>query len=529
MSSSFDYLPNAVTQAILARRKRLPYDVKDDEEIPLEGMQQVQTQATAPQELPIATAYAKDAEQRPATQLEIPLHQVATVQPLSKEQEIDLRPTAENDKTREGYQSLYNAGTPKPEMPDHSKEHHGFLGDVWQHLRHAGKGALVGAYLGGRAGGAGVLGGALAGGLTGAISPKAADTMEYNTITEPRWEQDNKIAQEEAARKADIANHYAQTYGTALFDPNQKTQQAKTQEEAAKDRQERQTALETDRATKNTIARDRETRLAASQKLSNLRRLWEKGGITDPKDKAAFAQLSGVSGALADAYINGEATEDVDGQGRMVIVHKRTGKRELVTDPDTGQPVMSFKVTQQQDRQRHEKEMESQGRQHIGIAQQNTDISRARMQSGNGVDRREALKGIDQHNRYKKEANDLYAQADKFRQQAEVAKNDSERDKLLARATEAQRRADDRKRSANDRAQELAADYPDHVEVGEKDGFYYAKPKAGARTAGAASRSTAPSTPPARTITKADYDARVKQHGQAAVDEQLKKLGITVQ
>lgn len=34
---------------------------------------------------------------------------------------------------------------------------------------------------------------------------------------------------------------------------------------------------------------------------------------------------------------------------------------------------------------------------------------------------------------------------------------------------------------------------------------------------------------PKRTITRADYDARVKQHGQAKVDEQLKRLGISVE
>lgn len=538
MSSSF--IPNnAFVQAVSTlRRKGYPY-VKDDEEIPLDGMQQVQAQSTVPRELPIATTYAKDAEQAPA-QSEIPLHQISTVEPLSKEQEIDLAPTAQDDKTRAAYQSLYNAGVPKPQMPDHSTEHHGFWGNAWQHLKHAGKGAAIGALLGSRAGGGGAIGGALLGGLTGGISPRAADTMEYNTFTEPKWEHDNQVAQEEAGRKAGIADHYAQTYGTALFDPNQKTQQAKTQEEVAKDRQERQTALETDRATKNTIARDRETRLAASQKLNNLRRLWEKGGITDPKDKAAFAQLSGVSGSLADAYVNGEATEDVDGQGRMVIVHKRTGKREVVTDPDTGQPVMSFKATQQQDRQRHEKEMESQGREHIGIAKRNSDTYANKTSAEKSAARREAVAAIREHENFKAQAVKYQGDATRLEAQANAATKDSDREKYQAQADEAKSNAEYYKDRANRRAQDAATDYPDFVQSGEgENGWRWGKvsPQASANTS-TASR-VAPKAPPRSStppqggkIPRSVYDGMIadpKSGGKAAVDAWMQKNKLTFQ
>jgi hypothetical protein len=36
-------------------------------------------------------------------------------------------------------------------------------------------------------------------------------------------------------------------------------------------------------------------------------------------------------------------------------------------------------------------------------------------------------------------------------------------------------------------------------------------------------------TAPKRTITQADYDARVKQHGKERVDAEMKRLGITVE
>lgn len=251
-------------------------------------------------------------------------------------------------------------------------------------------------------------------------------------------------------------------------------------------------------------------------------------GTMTPEAKAAFEAKYGVS---LPADFDARKHQMIDtGEGWQSVV-TATGQGQIAVDA-TGKPLASPKGASLADKQRHEKEMESQGRQHIGIAQQNTDISRARMQSGNNAAHREALSGIKDHERAKAQAVQYQEKAARFDQQAAAATNDKDIAKFKGQAEEARGRAEYYKDYANRKAEELGADYPEHVEAGKgQDGWGYVKPRQGARTTGPASRSTAPSAAPApaRTITKADYDARVKQHGQAAVDEQLKKLGITVQ
>lgn len=84
------------------------------------------------------------------------------------------------------------AASPKPELPDHSKDKkRGFWSSAGHRLEHIGKGALLGAARGG-------LGGMIYGGIAGGVEPELADQLEYNLSTQPQWLQQRKIALEEA-------------------------------------------------------------------------------------------------------------------------------------------------------------------------------------------------------------------------------------------------------------------------------------------------------------------------------------------
>lgn len=515
MSSSF--IPNnAFLQAITsaARRKPYPY-VKDDEEIPLDGMQQVQAQSNAPRELPLAVTYAKDADQSPAIQPEIPLQQATGLQPLSREQEIDLAPIPEHDKTREGYQSLYNAGVPKPQMPDHSAEHHGFWGNAWQHLKHAGKGAAIGALLGSRAGGGGAIGGALLGGLTGGISPRAADTMEYNTFTEPKWEHDNEIAQQDAGRKAGIAKSYEQEFGSSLFDPNKQTEAAHVREEGAKDRRQRQDELQ-----------------------------YNKGRDYDFKNKKfdADSQYKQQHLSLFKQKIEqGQTVKTVGADGNTYIVDKTDPTNAIMVTRKDGTPVGSWDEQVEEGRKYRFDKQQAGVESRFTRSEAGKDRRVGAARQGNSVAmRREAVSAIREHENLKAQAVKYQNDATRLDSLAESAAKDADREKYKADAKEARDNSDYYRERANRRAEEAATDYPGLVEHGtDKSGYDYGKliPQPSANTSTAPR--TAPKAPPRLStppqggkIPRSVYDGMVadpKSGGKAAVDAWMQKNKLTFQ
>jgi hypothetical protein len=465
MSTSFYAGLAPAVQALAAKRRPNPY-AKDDDEIPLELYPMSATQNEQPSELPIA--------QNRIPRL-APAEAVTAPQPLSKEDEIDLTPI--NDQRASvspNEQAAINRKITIPDKPTRKTvERGGFLGT----LKSIGRGALLGLAEGGRGGGGGAIGGALAGAVMGGGSPQAVEDIKFQHYTMPKYEHERELAEDDLKnQEALISGVGARTgYDPVSQQPTEATRHRLTQEEQNRINQEN---LNFNRQQQQAI-RDRNATTAERRAVTAEKNLFlSRIAPNTPVDQINQAYKSRFGEDLP-AGMNPHKHRFVDTGETWENVDQFSGQSSTVTNQQTGNALPSPKGASLADKQRHEKEMELQGRQHVGIAQQNANTNAARA-TGSAASRREALSGIKEHEQAKAKAVQYQQRAARFDQQAAAATNDKDAAKFKSQAEEARGRAEYYKEFANNKAQELSADYPDHVEVGQQDGWYYAKPKSGA-------------------------------------------------
>lgn len=312
------------------------------------------------------------------------------VDPNAHPMSVEFDQPAQSSYPRVAVSDVLPGATPVPQMPDHSQDApRGVWGNIKHHLEHAGKGALLGLASGGGPG-------ALLGAVTGAVSPHAVDQWEYNAVTYPRYQQraaDQSHLADAAMRRV---GEYGQVTGINPLN-NESTEPARArlaqeqfnrikldeqmdQQQQRNDNTARYQQSETERKTKEGQQRE------ASRRLNTLRHVWEKGGMND-RQRGEFAQLAGLSGALGEAFMSGEAEIKPDERGAMWVTHKRTGTREPVVDPDTGKQMISFAVTQEAGKDRRAAEAQAGADRRAAASQEGAD--RRATQSQEGADRRQ--------------------------------------------------------------------------------------------------------------------------------------------
>ncbi len=226
------------------------------------------------------------------------------------------------------YRDLVNAGHARPERPDVNvrinpqtgqKEaiHRGVLGQIGQHLKSMGQGALAGTAMAGPTGG-------ILGAIVGGVSPQTGSDMMYRQFTVPRWEHDNAMDQGDAAHKLDRIKDVG---GMTGIDPLT-GQPTYAHEKAALDRELRQMQAE------NQALRAINQQQNIENQIKN-----RDAGTADKATRTGIMKSNSEKGTLG-----------VDAQGNQIVTDRKTATARQVTQ--NGQPVGSMQGTQEAGRER---------------------------------------------------------------------------------------------------------------------------------------------------------------------------------
>lgn len=343
---------SAALQAVTSpRRKRYPYG-----EIPLDDMEMVAARSESPQELPLAQMVPMAALQaganaspqanfehvtaprgfQPSTPTEIPLGNIPTVQPLSREQELDLAPI--EDKRRSDLTPNEQAAIARkisiPEQPTRPiVERGGILGT----LKHIGKGALLGLARGG-------LGGAIAGAIGGGVAPQATSDIQFRDFTMPKYEREREAREGELKNQEALIGDVAARTGLnpVTGQPTEQRRDRMARDETNRLRNEQINAdRDAAQATRDRNATTAEKRAVTTSKNMFLSRI----APNTPLDKINQAYRAQFGEDLPEGFDphkhkfvdTGETWENVD---------QFSGQSSTVTNQGTGKPIPSAKAAQ---------------------------------------------------------------------------------------------------------------------------------------------------------------------------------------
>jgi hypothetical protein len=229
-----------------------------------------------------------------------------------------------------------------PGIRDHTGEKRGVWSKIGHALEHIGKGALLGGERGG-------LGGMLAGAVAGGVSPRFADRLEHNLVIKPRIDAERAKMQKESDDTLDRAGKFGQLTDVDAFSGGPTG--------AARHRLAVEAQTRTNQAAINA---DRDARLQESTRQHDLaetgRRRRELGAsyraglLKTPEQRAEYAKSLGLTGDLAEPFVKGLIKLDTDADGNMIGINQQTLQSAQVTDAVTGQPITSFKATQEKEK-----------------------------------------------------------------------------------------------------------------------------------------------------------------------------------